>query len=166
MHADLKPLFQNLSAFRSSVYGLCQGIYLACDKGTQTFNDTYHVLKIDTRSTLMLYQIVGYKRFMETSSLAGRQLRTANWYRLLRLKVLRGHLNRSRLPLISAFYTGASTLIQVAPQLSSRGRVDPAPVSLLLRKSESAGNRPRDHSICSQQLWPLDRRDDSRTLGP
>jgi hypothetical protein len=34
--------------------------------------------------------------------------------------------------------------------------VDPVPDPLLLRKSGSAGNRPRD--ICSQKLWPLDHR--------
>jgi hypothetical protein len=32
---------------------------------------------------------------------------------------------------------------QVAPQLYSRGRVDPVPDPLLLRKSGSAGNRTR-----------------------
>jgi hypothetical protein len=38
--------------------------------------------------------------------------------------------------------------VQVAPQLSSRGRVDPVPDPLLLRKCGSAGNRTRDsHSI-------------------
>jgi hypothetical protein len=46
--------------------------------------------------------------------------------------------------------------IQVAPQLTSRGWVDPVPDPLLLRKSGSAGNRTRDLCICSQKLWPLD----------
>jgi hypothetical protein len=46
--------------------------------------------------------------------------------------------------------------IQVAPQLYSRSWVDPVPVPLLLRKSDSAGNRNRDLRICSQELWPLD----------
>jgi hypothetical protein len=46
--------------------------------------------------------------------------------------------------------------IQIAPQLSSRGWVDPIPDPLLLRKSGSAGNRTRDLWICSQELWPLD----------
>jgi hypothetical protein len=45
---------------------------------------------------------------------------------------------------------------QVAPQLSSRGWVDPVPYPLLLRKSGSAGNRTRNLWICSQKLWPLD----------
>jgi hypothetical protein len=40
--------------------------------------------------------------------------------------------------------------IQAAPQLSSRGWVDPVPDSVLLRKSSSAGNRTRDLWICSQ----------------
>jgi hypothetical protein len=48
--------------------------------------------------------------------------------------------------------------VQVAPQLSSRGWVDPVPDPLLLRKSGSAGNRTRDLWICSQELWPLDHR--------
>jgi len=48
--------------------------------------------------------------------------------------------------------------IQVAPQLTSRGWVDPVPDPLLLRKSGSAGNRTRDLCICSQKFWPLDHR--------
>ena len=48
--------------------------------------------------------------------------------------------------------------IQVAPQLTSRGWVDPVPDPLLLRKSGSAGDRTRDLCICSQKLWPLDYR--------
>jgi hypothetical protein len=45
----------------------------------------------------------------------------------------------------------------VAPQLYSRGSVDPVPDPLLLRKSDSAGNWTRT-SVCSQELWPLDHR--------
>jgi hypothetical protein len=48
---------------------------------------------------------------------------------------------------------------QVAPQLSSRGSVDPVPDPLLLRKSGSAGNRTRDLWICRQKLCPLYHRD-------
>ena len=48
--------------------------------------------------------------------------------------------------------------IQVAPQLTSRGWVDPVPDPLLFRKSGSAGNRTRDLCICSQKLWSLDHR--------
>jgi hypothetical protein len=48
--------------------------------------------------------------------------------------------------------------IQVAPQLSSWGWVDPIPDHLLLRKSGRAGDRTRDLWICSQKLWPLDHR--------
>jgi hypothetical protein len=48
--------------------------------------------------------------------------------------------------------------IQVAPQLSSRGWVDPVTDPLLPRKSGTAGNRTRDIWICSQELWPLDHR--------
>jgi hypothetical protein len=54
---------------------------------------------------------------------------------------------------------GAATLFfQVAPQLYSRGWVDPVPDPLLLRKSGSAGNLTRDLWICSQKLWSLDNR--------
>jgi hypothetical protein len=59
-----------------------------------------------------------------------------------------GFLDRSR------YY-----FFRVAPQLSSRGWVDPVPDPLPLRKSGSAGNRTRDFRICSQKLWPLDHRD-------
>jgi hypothetical protein len=46
----------------------------------------------------------------------------------------------------------------VAPQLSSRSRVDPVPDPLFLRKPDSAGNRTWNLWICSQKLW-LDHRD-------
>jgi hypothetical protein len=46
--------------------------------------------------------------------------------------------------------------IQVAPQLSSRGWVDPVPDPLLLRRSGRAGNRTRDLWICSQKVWSQD----------
>ena len=73
--------------------------------------------------------------------------------------VSRVQRNGSPRPLISVFWTGAATFfIQVAPQLTSRGWVDPFPEPLLLRKSGSAGNRTRDLCICSQKLWPLDHR--------
>jgi hypothetical protein len=41
---------------------------------------------------------------------------------------------------------------QVAPQLYSRGWLDPVPDPLLLRKSGSVGNRTRDLCFCSQEL--------------
>jgi hypothetical protein len=41
---------------------------------------------------------------------------------------------------------------EVAPHLFSRGSVDPAPDSLLLRKSGSSGTRTLDLWICSQKL--------------
>jgi len=57
---------------------------------------------------------------------------------------------------------GAATFFtQVAPQLTSRGWVDPVPDPLLLRKSGSAGDRTWDLCICSQKLWPLDHRDEN-----
>jgi hypothetical protein len=46
---------------------------------------------------------------------------------------------------------------QGAPQLYSRGWVDPVPDPLLLIKSVSAGNRTRVLWICSQELWPHHR---------
>jgi hypothetical protein len=42
--------------------------------------------------------------------------------------------------------------IQVAPQLSSRGRVDPGPDPQHLRKSRSAGKQTRNLWICSQEF--------------
>jgi hypothetical protein len=59
-----------------------------------------------------------------------------------------GFLDRSRY----------SFSFQVAPQLSSRGWVDPVPDPLLLRKFGSAGNRTRNLWICNKKLWPLDNR--------
>jgi hypothetical protein len=53
---------------------------------------------------------------------------------------------------------------QVAPQLFSRGWVDPVPNPLLFRKSGSAENETRDLWICSQKLWPLDHRGDLLTF--
>jgi hypothetical protein len=47
---------------------------------------------------------------------------------------------------------------QVAPQLYSRGWVDPVPAPLLLRKSGIARSWTRDLWICSQELWPLNHR--------
>jgi hypothetical protein len=46
---------------------------------------------------------------------------------------------------------------QVAPQLYSRGWVDPVPDPLLLTKSGSAGNRARTSGY-SHELWPVDHR--------
>jgi hypothetical protein len=54
-----------------------------------------------------------------------------------------GFLDRSR------YY-----FFQVAPQLYSRGWVDPVPDPLLLTKSGRAGNRTRGLWTCSQELWP------------
>jgi hypothetical protein len=65
--------------------------------------------------------------------------------------VLRGQRNGSP-PAVNPVF------IQVAPQLSSQGWVDPVPDPLLLRKCSSARNRTRDLGICSQELWPLDHR--------
>jgi hypothetical protein len=48
--------------------------------------------------------------------------------------------------------------LQVAPQLYSRGWVDPVPDPLLLRKSGRAENRTRDLWVYSQELCQLDHR--------
>jgi hypothetical protein len=48
--------------------------------------------------------------------------------------------------------------VQVAPQLSSQFWVDLVSDPLHLIKSGSAGNRPQDLRICSQELWLLDHR--------
>jgi hypothetical protein len=73
--------------------------------------------------------------------------------------VSRGQRNGSLRLLIFGFLDRSRYFfIQVAPQLSSRGWVDPVPDPLLLRKSGGAGNRTRDLRIFSQKLWPLDHR--------
>jgi hypothetical protein len=53
---------------------------------------------------------------------------------------------------------------QVAPQLSSRGWLNPVPDPLLLRKSGRVGNRTRDLWICSQKLWLLDHRGGTKII--
>jgi hypothetical protein len=55
-------------------------------------------------------------------------------------------------------------LIQVAPQLSSRGWMDSVTDLLLLRKSGRAGNRIQDLCTCSQKLWRLDHRGKKTTF--
>jgi hypothetical protein len=68
-------------------------------------------------------------------------------------RLSRGQHNGSPRPLISIFYTRSRYLsLQVAPQLYSRGYVNPVPDPILLRKFGSAGNRTRDLWICSQEL--------------
>jgi hypothetical protein len=45
---------------------------------------------------------------------------------------------------------------QAAPQLYSRGWVDPVPDALFRRKSGVAGNRIRSSGIVTRNSWPLD----------
>jgi hypothetical protein len=59
---------------------------------------------------------------------------------------------------ILGFLDRSRYFLQVAPQLYSRGWVDPVPDPLLLRKSGSAGNLTRNLWICSQELWPIHHR--------
>jgi hypothetical protein len=67
-------------------------------------------------------------------------------------KVSRGQRNWSPRPLISIFQIRRRYFsIQVAPQLFSRGWVDPVPDPLLLRKSGSAGNGSPVLWICRPQ---------------
>jgi hypothetical protein len=60
--------------------------------------------------------------------------------------------------ILGFLYQSRYYFFQAAPQLHSRGLVDPVADPLLLRKSDSAGNRTRDPWICGQELWPLDHR--------
>jgi hypothetical protein len=57
-----------------------------------------------------------------------------------------------------SFLDRSHYFLEIAPQLSSRGWVDPVPDPLLLRKSGSAENQTRNLWIYSQELWPLDHR--------
>jgi hypothetical protein len=67
--------------------------------------------------------------------------------RLVRTFADRGHCvvnTTDPQAVFSIFWTGAAIFSpQIAPQLYSRGRVDPVPDPLLLRKSGSAGNGTR-----------------------
>jgi hypothetical protein len=60
--------------------------------------------------------------------------------------------------ILGFLYRSRYFFFQVAPQLYSRGWVDPAPDPLLLRKFGSAGNRTWDLWASSQEFWPLDHR--------
>ena len=70
--------------------------------------------------------------------------------------VSRGQRNGSPRPLISVYRTWIATyFIQVAPQLTSlgsQGWCTPFQTHCHSEKSGSAGNRTRDHCICSQIL--------------
>jgi hypothetical protein len=57
-----------------------------------------------------------------------------------------------------AFLDRGRYFLEIAPQWSSRGGVDPVPGPLLLRKCGIVGNQTRDLRICSQEPWPLDHR--------
>jgi hypothetical protein len=57
-------------------------------------------------------------------------------------------------------------LVEVAPHLSSQGLSDPVPDPLLLRKSGSAGNRPRDLWVCNQDQRSPDHRGSSQSQYP
>jgi hypothetical protein len=68
--------------------------------------------------------------------------------------VSRGQRNGSPRPYSRISRPEPLLFLPLAPQLYSRGWVDPVRDPLLLRKSGSAGNRTRDLWICSQELWP------------
>jgi hypothetical protein len=75
------------------------------------------------------------------------------WHKIGNKKLHGDHRRILGFPDWSHYY-----FFQVAPQLYSRGWVDPVPDPLLLRKSGSARNRTGGLIICSQELWPLDHR--------
>jgi hypothetical protein len=79
---------------------------------------------------------------------------SANFLRI----VSRDQCNRSPLPYSRFLGRRNYYFFQAAPQVYLRGRVDPIPDPLLLRKSGSAGNRTWDLWICGQGLWPLGHR--------
>jgi hypothetical protein len=53
----------------------------------------------------------------------------------------------------------------VAPELYSRGCMDPVSEPLLLRTCSSAENRTQGLWICSQELWLLDHRGGHKSNG-
>jgi hypothetical protein len=65
-----------------------------------------------------------------------------NWCQLLRIEGPTWSAWQIPTAVFSAFWTEAATF-QVAPQLYSRGWVDPVPDPLLLKKAGSVGNRTR-----------------------
>jgi hypothetical protein len=73
-------------------------------------------------------------------------------------RVLRGQHNGSLRPYSLLSSLVYHFLFKVAPQLHSRGWMDPVPHTLLLKKSGSAMNRTRYIGKCSQELWLLDHR--------
>jgi hypothetical protein len=60
-----------------------------------------------------------------------------------------------RIPILGFLDRSRYYFLQVAPQLYSRGWVDPVPDPLLFC---STRNRTRDLQICGKELWPLDHR--------
>jgi hypothetical protein len=78
--------------------------------------------------------------------------------------VSRGQCNGSLRSIINFIDRSRYFFIQVAPQLSSRGRVDPVPDPPLLGKSGSARTRSLDLRICSQELWT--KRPQGRSRAP
>jgi hypothetical protein len=77
-------------------------------------------------------------------------------------RVSRGQCNGFLRQLVGFLDRSRYLIVQVTPQLSPRGWVNPVPDPLHSRKSGCAGNRTRDLCICSQKLWPLDHRGSRR----
>jgi hypothetical protein len=108
-----------------------------------------------------IFQIKNFGTYSPQANYTGRATAACrrSWCQILRIEgaacsaqriptaVTVGFLDRSR------YFS-----IQVAPQLSSRGWVDPVPDPLLLTKSGSAGNWTRNLWICSREFWPLHHR--------
>jgi hypothetical protein len=82
-----------------------------------------------------------------------------SYCQILRIEEPSGQSERSLRQYTRISRPGPLLFYQVAPQLYSRGWVDPVPDPLLLRKSGRTGNRTRDFWICSQERWPLEHRD-------
>jgi hypothetical protein len=93
-------------------------------------------MQLQTYTKLLRETTIFFLSFVEDVAWSAQQISTA---------VNLGFLDQSR------YFS-----IQVAPQLSLRGWVDPVQDPLLLRKCGRAGNWTRDLWICSQELWPLD----------
>jgi hypothetical protein len=143
-----RPAFTGLRNLLHPDIHILQTQIYSCNENQQNINQTALLLK-------KLWGLV-FQRTIPTERppLVGEVSANFSGYR-----VSRGQRNESPRPLIFPFSRPKPLLsFQIAPQLSSRGWVDPVPDPLLLRKSGRAGNQTRDLRICSQELWPLDHR--------
>jgi hypothetical protein len=106
-----------------------------------TFSYTNPFPSVDDKTKLKLNSVAWIRErtiFTERPPLSGEVSANFSWRR-----VPRGSVDGSLLPYSRISRQEPLLFYQVAPQLYSRGWVDPVPDSLLLRKSGSAGNRNR-----------------------